>query len=136
MLFVIILYIRPEFLEMYPRIDMSYRACRNAANHLRRIMLKVCICDDRIEQLETVQKLTDEYIKINHIEAETESFLHPDKLLPALETKQFHLYLLVIGFISLPYESLFSSQLDFHSFGKRQNGNGSQSILLSITFSL
>ena len=59
-------------------------------------MLHICICDDSIEQLEAEKKLTAEYIKTHGLEAETEVFSHPDKLLSALETKQFHLYLLDI----------------------------------------
>ncbi len=57
-------------------------------------MLKVCICDDIPDQLETVRKLTAEYIREKEIEAEIETFLHPDQLLSALETKSFHIYLL------------------------------------------
>lgn len=57
-------------------------------------MLRICVCDDMKEQLEPIQKLTEEYIMTNHIEAQIEPFLHPDQLLSELETKQFHLYLL------------------------------------------
>lgn len=57
-------------------------------------MLKICICDDMQNQLETAQKLTAEYIRETDIEAETEAFSHPDQLLSALETKSFHIYLL------------------------------------------
>lgn len=57
-------------------------------------MLKICICDDMTEQLEIVQKLAAEYIKRTEIEAETEAFSHPDKLLSVLKTKTFHIYLL------------------------------------------
>jgi DNA-binding LytR/AlgR family response regulator len=57
-------------------------------------MLKICICDDMIDQLQAVQKLTAEYINEANIDTEIEAFLDPDKLLSALETKSFHIYLL------------------------------------------
>lgn len=57
-------------------------------------MLKICICDDMLDQLKSIQMLTEEYIMTNHIEAKIEAFSHPDQLLSELEIKQYHLYLL------------------------------------------
>lgn len=59
-------------------------------------MIRLAICDDMPEQLSTLLKLTEEYLKTNNIFAEVKTFSHPDKLLSACSCLRFNLYILDI----------------------------------------
>ena len=56
--------------------------------------MRIAICDDIPDQLETIFKMVNEYIKANNINAETRTFLHPDTLLEYCKTENAQLYLL------------------------------------------
>lgn len=59
-------------------------------------MLHIAICDDQPKELEIVIKYITEYLGANKLEAEIKEFSHPDKLLTAIETGCFHIYILDI----------------------------------------
>lgn len=59
-------------------------------------MLRIAICDDILQELETLVSLTEEYLAAHSLEAEIVKFSHPDVLLSAIETESFHLYILDI----------------------------------------
>jgi two-component system LytT family response regulator len=57
-------------------------------------MLKIAICDDQADELHEVIAQTQCYCDCAGIAADIMSFGHPDDLLTACETRQFHIYLL------------------------------------------
>ncbi len=59
-------------------------------------MLKIAICDDQPRELEIINEYIIEYLDTHTLEAEMKEFSHPDKLLTAIETESFHLYILDI----------------------------------------
>ncbi|MFT4107897.1 MAG: response regulator, partial [Lacrimispora sp.] len=59
-------------------------------------MLRIAICDDQPRELDIISEYIKEYLNIHLWEAEIKEFSHPDKLLTAIETESFHLYLLDI----------------------------------------
>ena len=59
-------------------------------------MLRIAICDDQPRELEIINEYILEYLDTHTLEAEIKEFTHPDKLLTAIETESFHLYLLDI----------------------------------------
>lgn len=59
-------------------------------------MLRIAICDDMPDQLESIAALTNEYIKTHRLDADIRTFSHPEELLKATELTQFHLYILDI----------------------------------------
>ena len=59
-------------------------------------MLRIAICDDQPKELEIVNEYIKEYLEANKLEADIKEFPHPDKLLKAIETESFHLYILDI----------------------------------------
>lgn len=59
-------------------------------------MLRIAICDDILQELETLVSLTEEFLAAHRFEAEIVKFSHPDILLTAIETESFHLYILDI----------------------------------------
>lgn len=59
-------------------------------------MLRIAICDDILQELETLVSLTEEFLAAHRLEAEIVKFSHPDVLLTAIETESFHLYILDI----------------------------------------
>lgn len=56
--------------------------------------MKIAICDDMPDQLEIIFKLVGEYVKINNLNADIRTFLHPDNLLKYCEFENAQLYLL------------------------------------------
>jgi DNA-binding LytR/AlgR family response regulator len=59
-------------------------------------MLHIAICDDMPEELKSLITLTKQYISVKGLEAEVTEFTNSDKLMTAIETENFHLYLLDI----------------------------------------
>ena len=59
-------------------------------------MLTVAICDDQPGELELLYTYVTQYLGEHALEAEIKRFSHPDRLLTALETVSFHLFLLDI----------------------------------------
>lgn len=59
-------------------------------------MLRIAICDDMPDELQSLVLLTNQYISAESIDAEVTKFSHPDALLLAIETESFHLYILDI----------------------------------------
>jgi DNA-binding LytR/AlgR family response regulator len=59
-------------------------------------MLQIAICDDQPRELENINAFITEYLDTRRLEAEIKKFSHPDKLLTAIESKSFHLYILDI----------------------------------------
>lgn len=59
-------------------------------------MLRIAICDDQPRELEIISEYITEYLDTHPLEAERKEFSHPDKLLTAIETESFHLYILDI----------------------------------------
>ncbi len=59
-------------------------------------MLRIAICDDMPDQLALLSDLTREYINTYSTDADIQRFLHPDALLTACETENFHIFLLDI----------------------------------------
>ena len=59
-------------------------------------MLRIAVCDDQPKELEIISEYLTEYLDIHSMEAEIKEFSHPDALLIAIETENFHLYILDI----------------------------------------
>lgn len=61
-------------------------------------MVKIAICDDSRECLESIKQHTRQYLaeKAPELDCELDAFLHPDELLCACEKKKYHLFLLDI----------------------------------------
>lgn len=59
-------------------------------------MLRIAVCDDMPNELETLVLLTDQYLAANGLDAEVAEFSHPDELLNAIEVKNFHIFILDI----------------------------------------
>ena len=59
-------------------------------------MLRIAICDDQPDQLQSLVSLTKQYISANSLTAEVSEFSHPDMLVTAIEAESFHLYILDI----------------------------------------
>lgn len=59
-------------------------------------MIRIAICDDEPQALQQLVALTEDYLNGQRIDAEVTAFPHPDALLTAIETRNFHLYLLDI----------------------------------------
>ena len=59
-------------------------------------MLQIAICDDQPQELKTISTYITEYLAAHTWEAEIKDFSHPDKLLSAIEEKNFQLYILDI----------------------------------------
>lgn len=59
-------------------------------------MIRLAICDDMPDQLETLRDLTAEYFAGRNLDVEILVFSHPDALLEAVRRELFHIYLLDI----------------------------------------
>lgn len=59
-------------------------------------MLSIAICDDQPKELAIINEHITEYLDTHALEAELKEFSHPDKLLIAIESEIFHLYILDI----------------------------------------
>ncbi len=59
-------------------------------------MLRIAVCDDMPDELQSLVSLTNQYISANSLDAEVTAFSHPDALLTAIEAESFHLYILDI----------------------------------------
>lgn len=59
-------------------------------------MLRIAICDDQPQELQIINEYITEYVESHALETEINKFSHPDKLLTALETESFHIYILDI----------------------------------------
>lgn len=59
-------------------------------------MLRIAICDDMPDELESLVLLTNKYISAESLDAEAVKFSHPDGLLQAIEKENFHIYILDI----------------------------------------
>lgn len=58
------------------------------------LLLRIAICDDQPKELEALETLTKEFIASQCPDVQISLFSHPDKLMTALETQNFHLYIL------------------------------------------
>ncbi len=56
-------------------------------------MLRIAICDDMPQELQTIVLLINQYLAANSLDAEVMKFSHPDALLTAIEAESFHLYI-------------------------------------------
>lgn len=59
-------------------------------------MLRIAVCDDQPKELERIREYLAEYLGVYALEAEIKTFSHPDRLLTAIESERFHLYILDI----------------------------------------
>ncbi len=59
-------------------------------------MLRFALCDDQPQELKIIHNLLSEYFSVNATDAQVIEFTHPDKLLAAIETESYHLYILDI----------------------------------------
>lgn len=59
-------------------------------------MLRIAICDDIPQELQSLVSLTNQYLAANGLDAEVMKFSHPDALLTAIEAESFHIYILDI----------------------------------------
>jgi len=59
-------------------------------------MLRIAICDDMPDELQSLVLLTNQYLSANNLGAEVTEFSHPDALLTAIEAESFQLYILDI----------------------------------------
>ena len=59
-------------------------------------MLRIAICDDLPKDLAVMATYTNEYLEFHRLNAEVKQFCHPDRLLTAIETERFHIYILDI----------------------------------------
>lgn len=59
-------------------------------------MLRIALCDDQPEELAILNTYLSEYLSQHSLEAELRQFQHPDELLQALKSENFHIYILDI----------------------------------------
>lgn len=59
-------------------------------------MLRIAVCDDMPDELQSLVALIDQYLSASGVEAEVTAFSHSDALLTAMESQSFHVYLLDI----------------------------------------
>ncbi len=59
-------------------------------------MLRIAVCDDMPNELQSLVRLTNQYLSANSIDAEVNEFSHPEGLLKAIEAESFHLYIIDI----------------------------------------
>ena len=59
-------------------------------------MLRIAICDDMPDELQSIAAITNQYIAANSLDAEVTNFSHPDELLTAIDAVSFHVYILDI----------------------------------------
>ncbi len=59
-------------------------------------MLRIAVCDDITDELQSLVSLTNQYIAANGLDAEVTEFSHPGELLTDIEAERFHLYILDI----------------------------------------
>ena len=59
-------------------------------------MLRIAICDDMPQELQSLVLLINQYLATNSLDAEVMKFSHPDALLTTIEAESYHLYLLDI----------------------------------------
>ncbi len=59
-------------------------------------MIRIAICDDMPDDLQSLVSLTEQFLSVNGLDAEVTGFSHPDQLLTVIETMSFHLYILDI----------------------------------------
>ena len=59
-------------------------------------MLRIAVCDDMSDELQSLVLLENQYISANSLDAQVTEFAHPDALLTAMEAESFHLYILDI----------------------------------------
>lgn len=59
-------------------------------------MIRIALCDDMPEELRRLSALTERHANALGLDAEISAFADPDALLAALQTRNFHLYLLDI----------------------------------------
>ena len=59
-------------------------------------MLRIAVCDDMPDELQSLVLLTNQYISAESLDAEVTKFSHPDALLLAIGAESFHLYILDI----------------------------------------
>ncbi len=59
-------------------------------------MLQIAICDDQPRELEIINAYINEYLAAYTLEAKVKKFSHSDKLLTAIRTESFHLYIMDI----------------------------------------
>ncbi|MEA4823696.1 MAG: hypothetical protein VB111_06265 [Clostridiaceae bacterium] len=50
-------------------------------------MLRIAVCDDMSDELQSLVSLTNQYISDNSLDAEVTKYSHPDVLLTAIGTK-------------------------------------------------
>lgn len=59
-------------------------------------MIRIAICDDMPQELQSLVLYINQYLAANGLDAEVAKFSHPDELLNAIEAESFHLYILDI----------------------------------------
>lgn len=59
-------------------------------------MLRIAICDDMPNELQSLVLMTNQYLSAENPDAEVTKFSHPDALLAAIEAESFHIYILDI----------------------------------------
>ncbi len=59
-------------------------------------MIRIAVCDDMPQDLQSLVLLTNQYLSDNSLEAEVKEFSHPDALLASIEAENFHIYILDI----------------------------------------
>ncbi|NLE25790.1 MAG: response regulator, partial [Clostridiaceae bacterium] len=59
-------------------------------------MLRIAVCDDMPEGLQSLVLLINQYLSDNNLDAEVTEFSHSDGLLKAIGAESFHLYILDI----------------------------------------
>jgi DNA-binding LytR/AlgR family response regulator len=59
-------------------------------------VLRIAVCDDMLDELQSLVTLINQYISANRLDAEVTKFTHPDELLTAIEAESFHIYILDI----------------------------------------
>jgi len=59
-------------------------------------VLRISLCDDMPDELQSLVSLIKQYISTNNLYAEVTAFSYPDELLTAIEAKSFQIYILDI----------------------------------------
>ncbi len=57
-------------------------------------MLRIAVCDDMPDELQRIAAATSQYLSAKRLDADLMTFTHPDRLLQAMESGRFHLYIL------------------------------------------
>lgn len=59
-------------------------------------MIRIAICDDMAQELQSLVSLTNQYLSVKNLDSKVKEFSHPDVLLATMKEENFHVYILDI----------------------------------------